>query len=280
MQLFNRKVKLKIQVGNQLKTYDADGDNPSLKIDFSVMQTIGGIPPNGEITITGLDKRDIALLSTNYNPYNGTLRPSYISLSAGYSENISKILGGNITIARPDFTSPDMSIKLQVQQGILNSLENSIADNLTNTKASLVCAKIAQNNKLTLDFEGSDFSITKYTYAGTPLNQIAQFKKTYPNKHIFIKNDRLVVRDLEFKDNEIVLISGDTGLIGTPSPTPLGCEFSILLNPKINVGDSIKLVSAHIPQINGFYNIITAKHEGSNRGEAWRTDITGRALRG
>jgi hypothetical protein len=88
--------------------------------------------------------------------------------------------------------------------------------------------------------------------------------------------------------DEALVISPETGLIGTPSQTTDGVKFTILLNPSIHIETRIKIANSEIneqTQLPGqaqrplddewIYQCIELTHRGDTRGNTWYTDIVG-----
>lgn len=274
MVAFKRVLELKIQVGSTIKTYKTNEDGIMLQVDFNIQKSAKGAPSSGEITITGMPKDDIAFLSTNFNPQTGQLKPSLVSLSGGYSSNIAELLSGNIIEAVPNLDSPNYSIKLQVQQGIINNLQNNaVSHSIKEATLRQICENIAKNNNVSLDFRATDKKVGDYAFAGSPFYQIQQFRTTYRDKEIFIAGDSLVVQDSTYVGKKVFKISNTSGLIGSPKPTPTGCELQMLLNPFLEIGDCVDLKSLKLPQLDGIYSILELTHTGGNRSNQWISKI-------
>lgn len=277
MVAFKREIIFSIQIKNTLKTYRATDDGVMLGVDFNVKKSVKGTPSTGEVTITGLLKEDIAWISTNFNLQTGVLNPSFFALSVGYGENTSEILRGNIITAIPNLDSPDFSIKLNIQAGYLNNLQNNaVTHSLKNATLKQIAENIAKNNKLKLEFKAKNRNVGDYAFAGSPFLQILKFREAYLGVDAFIRGDSLLVIDQDFRGVNVVKLNNKSGLLGTPKPTPMGCEINCMLNPFLNVGDALDLKSFKLPQLDGVYFIFELSHIGNNRGDAWITKINAR----
>lgn len=277
MEAFKREIVFSIQIKNTLKTYKATEDGTMLSVEFNVKKAVKGSPSTGEVTITGLLKEDIAWISTNFNLQGGQLNPSFFILSVGYGENTSEILRGNIVTAIPSLDSPDFSIKLNIQAGYLNNLENNaVAYSLKDATLKKIAENVAKNNKLKLDFKAKDKKVGDYAFAGSPFLQIERFRSAYPLYDMFMRGDKLIVSDRDFGGINKIRLSNQSGLLGTPKPTPMGCEIICMLNPFLNVGDALDLKSFKLPQLDGVYFIFELTHQGANRGDVWVSRINAR----
>lgn len=274
MVAFKRSIELSIQVANTIKTYRANSDDVMLQIEFNIKKSVKGSPSSGEITIFGLQKEDIALISTNFNPQSGQLKPSLVSLIGGYASNASELISGNIITAIPSLDNSNYSVKIQVQSGGFNNLQNNaVSYSIENATLRQICENIAKNNGVALDFKAKDRSVGDYAFAGSPFYQIVKFREAYKDKDIFISGKSLVVQDIDFVGKKVYKLSNSSGLIGTPKPTQTGCEIQMLLNPFLEVGDCVDLKSLKLPQLNGIYSILELSHIGGNRSTQWLSQI-------
>lgn len=96
--------------------------------------------------------------------------------------------------------------------------------------------------------------------------------------------------------SEIPVITAATGMIGLPEQTQNGIRVRVLLNPKMKIGQLIKIDNKSILQLrysmnnaveaqqlteamghklddDGFYYVMIADHTGDTRGNAWYTDM-------
>lgn len=275
MAIFGRSWRLSIQINDTLKTYqEIDKSDESLKIDFSVKSALDGEFTNGDLTISGLKLSDTAFLGTNYDNKTGELRQSELKLEAGYPNATAEILLGNIIEATPNFNSPNNEINLKIKSGGFNNIDFSVCDSFNGaTNFKTICEKVAQNNKVALEFKTSENPIIQdYSFKGTPFQQIENLRK-YVKSNIFLQNAKLCVFSENQSPYTITKIDYKSGLIGSPKPNPQGCEITCLLNPNLQVGQFIELETLKIPQLNGNYRIIELTHFGSNRGADWFSNL-------
>ena len=54
----------------------------------------------------------------------------------------------------------------------------------------------------------------------------------------------------------------------------LGCVARSVLNTNFKAGGYVKLKNSNLENFDGVYRITELKHIGSNRGEAWDTELT------
>lgn len=279
MLAFNRSVELRIQINNTTRVFKTNTSGVNLSIDFNVTQSIRGVGGTGDLRISGLPVSDIAFLSTNYEPSTGALKQSAVSLSVGYAGNNANILTGNIVQAVPDLDNAENTISLQVQQNGLINLGEPVSYSAKNVSLYDIASNIAKNNNLNLDFKLSDSTKTDYAFFGSPQQQIEQFRQSYPDIDIFINGSKLIVRKASSTGSATYNVSNSSGMIGSPKPTPLGCEVRVLLNPYMQVGQYIKLKSAKLSQMDGTYTIQSVVHTGSTRADSWESKIVCRNVK-
>lgn len=85
----------------------------------------------------------------------------------------------------------------------------------------------------------------------------------------------LMLKRSELLPGTAVLLTPNTGLIGTPQKTEDGLTGTCLLNPKLRIGAALKIESGISPDINGEYRIISFKQKGDTHGNDWYTEFTG-----
>lgn len=106
----------------------------------------------------------------------------------------------------------------------------------------------------------------------------------------------VVIPETSYMPGEIPVINSDTGLIGLPVQTQNGINFRGLLNPSIKIGTLVQLDNSSIQryeydlsvkqqaqnhrtslenalQVDGYYYVMWAEHQGDTRGNDWYTDV-------
>ena len=100
----------------------------------------------------------------------------------------------------------------------------------------------------------------------------AYYDKTYDNiKNIagdnydtFVENEKLyVMRKDEARGGAVTLISAETGLIETPRKQEYTLEVTMMLEPRLQVGQMAELQSITAPRFNGTYKIIGVDHNAT-----------------
>lgn len=280
MAVFKRVWRLQIEINGNIKTFqELDFNQKSLKIDFNIKNGIGGAFSNGDITIYNLNQNDMQFLSTCYNYSNGNFKKNKISLEAGYRDNFGVLINGNINEADANFESVDKSINLKITGGIQNNLtNNSIQTSLNgNIDFKIICEECAKKNGLSIDY-GKDIGkrvITDFSFLGSPYQYIEKLREFFKDLDIFIDNIGASLKVQKKNSNSInrKVLSRETGLIGKPKPTWIGCNVKSLLNPSLKAGGYIDLKNEVLKDFDGRYRINEINHKGSNMGDLWESEL-------
>ena len=280
MAVFKRIWRLQIEINNNIKTFQELGwGENSIKIDFNIKNGIGGAFSSGDITIYNLNQQDMQFLSTYYNFNNGNFKKNKISLEAGYRDNIGVLINGNINEADANFESVDKSISLKITGGIQNNLtNNSIQTSLKgDVDFESVCKECASKNGLGLEFDGliGKRGLVDFSFLGTPYQYIEKLREFFSDVDIFIDNtaNSLKVMLKNSKKINTKVLSYETGLIGKPKPTWIGCNVKSLLNPSLKAGGFIELKNYRLNTFDGLYRINEISHRGSNMGDLWESEL-------
>lgn len=275
MAVFRRCYRVKIQIGNIIKTYQDLGDNTNnLKIQFNTKISADGVFSEGVVSISGMTTADLAFLGTNFDFSTGAIKNANLSLEVGYQNGISLILSGNIMEADINLSFGNIGT-FKIMSCGFNAVNTSISDSVSGALTLKdLAARVAKNNGVALEFGKSvtNSIIKDYSFTGTPFQQIENLRK-YTPANVFLANKKLCVLDKKSSPYVKTKIDYQSGLLQTPKPNALGCELLIMLNPNLKVGQFIDLSSLKIPQLNGVFRIVELEHTGSNRGGEWQSRI-------
>lgn len=279
MNLFNRCWEVKITYDKKTRIYTHyDASKRGLQMEFKSESSVNGTPSNGDLTIHGLPMQDIAYLSTNYVPGTGALKPSEIEVQAGYDNTLHLVLIGNVMESTPDFDSSNPNVKFKIMSGLAKNQSSLYSQISLATNASFkdICANIAKTNNFVFkyDYKIPNKILRDYSFQGSVYQQIDELRTYYKDIDIFIDKNTLYVKSKKIKGKTLrYVISGDSGMIKSPKPTPMGCEVTTYLMPQLYPGEFINMMSKKVPQLNGTYRIQTIKHSGSSNGNDWKTQL-------
>ena len=268
---FNRQVRLTLQFGALIKEFS----NP-YKIDFDITKSVGGTFESGSITVTGLTSSDIATMASFYEYNKAVLLPNTITLIAGYKNNIQSIIFiGSAQEAKPSFDTSDKSISFEVSSAYYSNELNAISVSYQTTTLSAIMLEIAAKLNLALNFTAVDKVIKNYAFQGQLFEQLNGLRKMYKNDiYIYISNSMLCVVNADSSLIAAPLVcSLETGMVGTPEPTFLGCDVKMLLQPTIIPGALVNVVSRRLPKLTGTYRAMNIRHTGSTRDSYFYTEI-------
>lgn len=106
----------------------------------------------------------------------------------------------------------------------------------------------------------TDTSKRGSSYSGNTADLI----KTISGGGFFIDNGKAhVMKDDECLDGDIKVINSDTGLLGTPIREETYLKFDFLFEPRIIIGQLIRVESTTAKNFNGIGKIVSLKHKGT-----------------
>lgn len=266
--LFKRKCALDLQVNNIIKSYsDAAVDKFNLKIDFNIVKSMSSLGDRGSITVTGLPLEDIGALSTCMMNIGESKPPrNFVQLMAGYDTDFGVIFKGGVFTVSSNLDTSDMSVTLNVMPGFDISQKAVIEINDKPATLMSICTKAAKELNAPLNFTGEDKNYSEFNFKGSVFQLLENLQRTVSySKRIYYSDDVLHVEDTAIPGTEMISISSESGLIGTPQASLEGINFKCLLMPSIKVGSMVQLISRKLPLLNGVYKVISLTMQGSNR---------------
>ena len=275
--LAHRYCKLDIQIGNIMKSYE------SLRVDFDVARSVGGLYDTANITIYGMPLQDIQYLTTDFDYTLKTVKRNAVTLTAGYTVSgvttKGQIFSGSIVQAAPHVDKADLTVQLQATSGYLRQVSKAVVVATKTATLRQVCADLAAALGLALSFKTQDVNLGAYTFIGSPLQQIEQLRGYNGiDVKIFIADDKLVVQDMTGPAGPAFKLSAKSGLIGSPEPTFMGVYARSFLNPLLFPGGFVNIVSNKLPNTSKTYVLMEVRHVGSRRDIQWHTEFRGQEV--
>lgn len=295
--LFLRSYRLKLGRDTGSRIYEmrigdiVPGDNDGLRITFQATHFAGGAFSVAEITIY-----NVSAYSQRQMLGDGiTKKYQFISLEAGYEDLFGAIFVGQIVNVQRHLEDGGATKGIRF---FCKSAAKERDDNLINLTLSAetdpvqIIEACAEPFGVEIQFYG-DFSNLKRRSRGTVLqgsptacmNELSvtfQFDWMVENGAI-----KIIKRDFAL-DNQVYVISSGTGMIGSPavSDTEVGIRYT--LNPKIKLGDTIKLESMaprfefsgaffyDVPRTigEGYYKVNSLVFAGDSHGDQWESQIS------
>lgn len=231
-----------------------------------------------------------------------------VRLSAGYEELNGVIFEGVVNNVTVEKESTDI-ITTFFCASDLAALSNDVSDTLNGVNVTDYLTNLCKKNNISLDMKRVDKSITEYTIDGSVANTISRICSLFGLSYS-IDNGvvRIISNDVsqeDVKEDEIIVVTPTTGLIGNPNITEEGCNIKTLLDCRYHVNGFYRLEApfasynlnnltlrpeavlggelntlARIDEhtYNGTYMILSMQINGDTRGNAWYTSIRGVSL--
>lgn len=254
-----RLLRVSIEVGGQLRTYD--------KLAISVSGTKYANPSQNEcdIKITNLDKATRDYLLTETTPFNFNRKRKRIMVEAGReSTGYALVYSGDI-VAAVGSQPPDIVVAIKARtcawfMGDIISRSSGATTQLSN-----IAGNVARDLGVGLDFQATDKQIANYSHSGAALKQVDRLGTTGAVS-AYVNNDTLVVQDLGIPlRGRTRVLSLDTGMIGIPEFTEQGIKVKMLYDNQTDLGYELAITSKMNPAANGEYVVYKLGYELSNR---------------
>ncbi len=252
-----------------------------LRIQFSIEKSLEREPNSAHVTITNLAERSRAEVQQ---------RPVWIRLDAGYDGQLERVFEGDLFHGESMRESADWETKLQVNDGGRAFRFARVSRSYgAGVDAYTALREAAKAMGLEARFSPQAALELRAQYAsGLVLQGPARMeldKVLAPYGMSWsIQDGRLqVLRAGEYRTEEPILISQDTGMVGVPdygSPEKKGQSPSLtvktLLQPSVTPGGRVQVASR---QIRGTFRVERVVHEGDTHGETWHTTIEAKPLK-
>ena len=245
-----------------------------------------GIVSSGTIDVYNLNRNDTEFLTTSTSFWLN--RQRLVQLYAGYDDDVRMLMSGQILEAPPS-GYPDMSLHIRLYGNAkwssevidIKKSDLKIVD-LIDYVGRVTGYAVNMPDWLRRNNMWLNKKLDEYSYTGTPmdlLNKIQDMVGGYnPNEDSFVvgvQNGEIIVGSpSKSEENNVLLVSKETGMIGLPMPTYNGIDVKMLLNPDVKVNDVIKLESERVGMCNGYYYVIKIRHEGELRSNQFYTTLT------
>ena len=262
--------------------------DPGFSIAVSGTKTLGSKQNTFEVTIWNLSKSTRNMLGVEYDT---------IKVEAGYKEaGYSLIFTGAIRDVETTKTSPDIETKISAGDGDDAVNKGAVSKTFpagTKPKAIVEHIRGAMPKTEAGPMVGLD-DLPAYTrpvsiwgWAFGALDQLGREHAFYwsiqNGKFQAVRNDRHLGGN--------ILISNETGMIGTPQVTDKGVKVKCLLNPDILPGKTIDVRSDFLDEGSGrdkrasddgggLFRVNSVAISGHSRGQDWYCDVDGNRVQG
>lgn len=270
---------------------DGDGlDLSQLRIKFSTKKGDAETPNSAEITVYNLSDETANKIKGEF---------TRVILQAGYQSNSGIIFDGQIRGKRTGKENGvDTWLEITAADGDraynFATVSQTLAAGSTPAHQVKVCndafaAKGTGVGHVPTDLGGQPLPRGKVMYgmARKHMRNVAQSTDASWS----IQDGKVqLVKATGYLPGEAVVLTHETGLIGTPEQTNEGVKVRCLLNPRLKVGGRIKLDNASIQTVktelkagtgnkpakmdrDGLYRILKVEYAGDTHGNDWYADL-------
>ena len=289
-EIFLRRYRLKVGRETGTLSYEMTPDIEGLRITFMATHFAGGAFSVAEITLYNM-RESVARQMLGDGP-DGKYK--FISLEAGYSDLFGAVFIGRVTNVQRVLEDDGATRGIKFFCASLAKDRDMTDINLTlspETDPVQIIEACASVYGAEIQFYG-DFSGLKRRSRGTVLqgnprarmNELAEaFEFDW-----MVENDVMKIIKRDYAMDMKTTISADTGMIGSPVVTDTEVGIRYILNPKLKLGDTIKLESM-APRFEfsgafyfpiertigeGYYKINSLVFTGDSHGDQWETQIS------
>lgn len=229
-----------------------------------------------ELEKTGSFKR--VVLQAGYLSYNGGEKhfnwTGIIQNASSYKQGSSVVT--EVVANELGYINDNAFIQLGIRKGqkVSNVLQRGMTDfikeaNYTKDIEKEAKAKVGKdvsqffpekNLKLVCDFE-KDYEFDKDKVINAPIQEAIKYLMSYvPNARI-TKNDNIIyITDKQVRSSDIITINAENGLQSTPRVYGYRMTLSMMFEPRIFVGQTVKVESLIQPNYNDEYSVAGFTH--------------------
>lgn len=256
---------------------------PTLKVTFRVELTLSRDLNSAEVSIYNLSKTSRGFLSAG-GLGAGASVPT--SISAGYVDNISQIFLGDLEYGRSFRNGADWITTLQSQDGAVASTSR-ISESFKKIKIGEVLRQLTERLGTNLGNAAEKAlagpqrgNVTEYIKGvvlhGNVIDEVDRIARQMGLRFSIQAGEARFLTPTETLSGKAILVTEDTGLVGSPEPGEDGIVSArMLLQPQILPGLRVKIQSA---EIDGFFRVERAVYAGDTWGQDWYTDIEAKPL--
>lgn len=147
-------------------------------------------------------------------------------------------------------------VKLTIEANAAMALMNLTASPYANAgpvRLQDAIAAVAQIGAFSVDYSTTapTYQLTNVRVSGSPMEQIAELMRAFPDLTWFVNLQRLIVRKVNAPYSaDQVIVSAETGLQGFPVYSTSGLQFQTVFNPLLRPGAALDVRSAGIDFVN------------------------------
>lgn len=294
MGLKKRKVSVEIyekdNSGNETTITILEG----LSVNFSINKYRGNAFSNGKISIAGLKKEHIELITFFFGAYQAITNNKFIRLKAGYVEEKTYSSGGLVTTSESDYSEvifdgiiftaiPSMPPDNWVEMEVMSNVELLAYSNNVNIQTPTSFSDLMQQvfplfgiNNI-VNYSTSNNIVNKFVLNGSLSALQDKLYNMYHNDKVFFyESNKVIIDDWNNPKRPSVTyrINSQNGMVFIPKPTTFGCDVTIFLDPTFDMTSFVEISSEVIPSLNDYeYSVYSLTHHGSSRENPFYTTL-------
>jgi hypothetical protein len=265
----------------------------TFRIQFEVIKTIQSVPNTARIRIYNLSK-------DSENKIRGEF--DEVLVNAGYKGSELLIFRGNLRHIFRLPEAPSFITDIDAADGDRDFRKSIVNETLAaGTSSSQLLDKVMATFKTTKKGHVviKEKARSRGKVISAPARQVLDDLARDSGAHWSIQNGNLEIVPVDSTlPTEAIVLSPETGLLGTPQIDDKGITAKCLLNPRIRVNGKVKIdniffqarIHKQTPKKpgskakpksheltrldpDGIYKVVAIKHSGDTRGEEWLTEV-------
>lgn len=245
-----------------------------MRVAFKIEKSLGREPNLCEVTVSNLSEATRSLVEK---------RPLVVRLDAGYQNNLARFFTGDMLYSSSVTKAATWETKIQVGDG--QRAYDSARVNRSfpaGTPAIVVLQSICQQLGQPVPtsaqqlLSGAQYQ-NSVTLQGPAQRELTRVLAAFGLEWSFQDEKLQVLLPLGVKAGQAILISQDTGMIGSPEfgappkdGKPPTLHVKTMLEPRIGAGSQVVVRSLGI---NGAFRVNRCIHEGDTHAEPWYTTL-------
>lgn len=280
--LFSRGVRVTL-ITPQPGAYFVQGATPNavviekLRVKFSIERSTKPEPNRCHVEIFNLAAQTRALC---------TQKPLVVRLDAGYDDLLRLVFQGDLTHGFSKLEKPEWITRLNLGDGDrayrTARINRSYAAGTPLSRAVQETAQsmgvaVAQDDLARLGDLQQQFA-TSRAVQGSAAAEMTRLLAPAGIDWSFQNGRLTLLRDGDLANNEAIVVTEETGLVGTPEFTsprkeqkPSQLKFKMLLYPQLSPGFLVKVTSRDIP--GKLFRIQRVVHKGDTHGDEWLSEV-------
>jgi hypothetical protein len=254
-----RIVRVSLEIGGQLKTYDG------LHVVVSGCKYANANQNECEVKIANLAAATRDYLITEASPFNKSGQRKRLIVEAGRkSYGTSTVFVGDVVSAAAS-QPPDIVLTLKAATGDYD--KGLVIQRSQPGLCSLrqIAGQVASDLGLSLDFQCRDKQIGNYTFTGGALRQVDQLG-SYGRINAYVDDGVLILKDYGVPlTGSTRRLDLETGMIGVPEFTERGIKVKMLYDNQTKLGSGLEIRSRINPAANGNYTVYKLGFELASR---------------